>query len=204
MYSQYLPGNTPLHRMPAASKIITLLVFVLLTFAAQGLKYAAVCFFAAVVITVIAGVSPLTMIRKIRHVLVLLMVGFVFNLIFIGWQDALAVFVRLCAVVITTQIFAFTTPPDILMNTLEDRFHVKDEYIASVIIAMAFIPILQRTWQELRMAQEARGCSWNEGNPVERMKSMIPILIPLFRFSLEKSEKLGEALTVKGYSAKKH
>lgn len=204
MYSQYMPGNTPLHRMSAASKIIGLLIFVLLSFAAQELKYAAVCFFAAVVITTITGVSPLTMIRKIRHVLVLLTVGFVFNLIFIGWQDALAVFLRLCAIVITTQIFTFTTPPDVLMNTLEDRFHVKDEYIASVFIAMAFIPILQRTWQELRMAQAARGFSWNEGNPMERIKNMLPVLIPLFRFSLEKSEKLGEALTIKGYSAKQH
>ncbi len=157
------------------------------------------CF--SVVVAFTAGIHPNKLFLKTRYILVLLLTGFVFNALFRGLDTALPVFLRLYAIVILAQVFIFTTAPEELMDCAENKFHINKEYLISIMIAAAFLPILQDSFHEIRTAQEARGADWMHGGLRAKIKGMIPLLVPMFRFTLQKAETLGEALTIKGFSS---
>ena len=47
-------------------------------------------------------------------------------------------------------------------------------------IALRFIPMLILEADKIMKAQQARGADFESGNLIQRMKSLIPLLIPLF------------------------
>ena len=49
-------------------------------------------------------------------------------------------------------------------------------------------------------AQRARGVDFGEGNLVQKMKAIIPLLIPLFVSSFNRAEDLATAMEARGYS----
>ena len=48
-------------------------------------------------------------------------------------------------------------------------------------------------------AQRARGVDFNEGNLIQKVKSVIPILIPLFASSFKRADALATAMEARGY-----
>ena len=48
-------------------------------------------------------------------------------------------------------------------------------------------------------AQKARGVDFGEGSIVQKVKAMIPILIPLFATSLKRADSLAIAMEARGY-----
>ena len=88
------------------------------------------------------------------------------------------------------------------MSSLENDLHIKRGYVISLMISMAFIPILQNVYQNIRISQTMRGAEFLSGTISERIKGLASILITIFRFALQKTEILGEAITIKGYSQK--
>lgn len=202
MYSQYIEGQSLLHKMPVSVKLIGLILLILSGFMLHSLVFALIFFLCAIALIFVAGISPLKVVRKTKHIFILLFVGFIFNLLYTSCRNAAVIFLRLYSIALITQIFTMTTPASMLMDELERTFHIKNEYIVSMMIAMAFLPILESTFQEIRMAQTARGCDWSGHGLISRIKRLLPILIPLFSFSLRKAETLGEALTIKGYRGK--
>ena len=202
MYSQFVEGNSFIHRLPVLTKLICLFLYIISGFFLKNLLPVGIYFGFSVVMVLAAGISLPQMVRKTRHILVLLLVGFCFNLFFLPWQGSLVVFLRLYSIVIAAQVFTMTSRPEEIMDILEDKLHVKNEYVVSIMIALAFLPILQRVYQDIVKAQTSRGSTWMYGDIISRIRGVIPIIIPVFRFALRKSEMLGEALTIKEYSSK--
>ena len=52
-------------------------------------------------------------------------------------------------------------------------------------------------------AQKARGVDFGEGSIVQKVKAMIPILIPLFATSLKRADSLAIAMEARGYQGGK-
>ena len=48
-------------------------------------------------------------------------------------------------------------------------------------------------------AQRARGIDFGEGNLYNQMKSIVPMLIPLFVSSINRAEELATAMEARGY-----
>ena len=191
-----------IHRLSVLTKINCLFLYIISGLFLRNLPSVGIYFVFAVLMVLAAGVSLLQMFRKTRHVLFLLFIGFCFNLFFLPWQESVVVFLRLYSIVIAAQIFTMTSRPEDIMGTLEHRLHVKNEYVVSAMIALAFLPILQRVYQDIVKAQASRGSTWMYGDIISRFRGVIPIIIPVFRYALQKSEMLGEALTIKGYALK--
>lgn len=47
-------------------------------------------------------------------------------------------------------------------------------------IALRFIPILLEETDKIMKAQMARGADFESGNIIQRVKNMVPLLVPLF------------------------
>ena len=66
-------------------------------------------------------------------------------------------------------------------------------------IALRFIPTLLEETDKIMKAQQARGADFESGNLIQRVKNMIPILIPLFVGSFRIAQDLALAMEARCY-----
>ena len=57
-------------------------------------------------------------------------------------------------------------------------------------IALRFIPTLLDETDKIMKAQQARGADFDTGNLIQKAKSLIPILVPLFISAFRRAEEL--------------
>jgi len=66
-------------------------------------------------------------------------------------------------------------------------------------IALRFIPILVEETDKIMKAQMARGADFESGNIIQRAKSLIPILVPLFVSAFRRANDLAMAMEARCY-----
>ena len=66
-------------------------------------------------------------------------------------------------------------------------------------IALRFIPILLEETDKIMKAQMARGADFESGNLLQRAKSMVPILVPLFISAFRRADELATAMEARCY-----
>ena len=66
-------------------------------------------------------------------------------------------------------------------------------------IALRFIPILMEETEKIKKAQMARGADFETGNLVRRIKSLVPILVPLFVSAFQRANDLALAMEARCY-----
>ncbi|MEE3233582.1 MAG: energy-coupling factor transporter transmembrane component T [Candidatus Latescibacterota bacterium] len=112
---------------------------------------------------------------------------------------------RLCAMVVASALLTLTTAPMEITAGLEKLFsplryfRVPVAELALVIsIALRFIPILVEEAENLRKAQLSRGADFG-GNPIQRARSLLPLLVPLFISAFDRADRLALAMESRGY-----
>lgn len=81
------------------------------------------------------------------------------------------------------------------------RFGAPVDDIAMMIsIALRFIPTTAREAQTIQLAQKARCANFDDGNPLIRLKSWIPVLIPLFVRLFRRADDLADAMDARCYA----
>ena len=161
-------------------------------------------------------------VRGLKAIVFLLLISISFNLFLtngrvifrIGFLKVtheglrLAVFMglRLMYLVIGSSVMTLTTTPNQLTDGLEkslgclNRIHVPVHEISMMMsIALRFIPILIEETDKIMKAQMARGADFESGNLVQRAKSMIPILVPLFVSAFRRATDLAMAMEARCY-----
>jgi len=66
-------------------------------------------------------------------------------------------------------------------------------------IALRFIPTLMEETEKIIKAQIARGADFDSGNIVNRIKNVIPIIIPLFINAFHRADELAIAMEARCY-----
>ena len=100
----------------------------------------------------------------------------------------------------------FTTTPNELTDGIEEllgplnKIRVPVHEIAMIMsIALRFIPILLEETDKIMKAQIARGADLESGNMIQKAKSMIPILVPLFVSAFRRANDLAMAMEARCY-----
>ena len=96
--------------------------------------------------------------------------------------------VRIVALIAGTSLLTYTTSPIVLTDAIERlleapfaKLHLPVHELAMMMtIALRFIPTLIEETDKIMNAQKARGAMLDTGKLTERVKAMVPILIPLF------------------------
>ena len=70
-------------------------------------------------------------------------------------------------------------------------------------MSLRFVPTLMDDTTRIMNAQKARGVDFGEGSIVQKVKAMIPILIPLFATSLKRADSLAIAMEARGIRGKR-
>ena len=66
-------------------------------------------------------------------------------------------------------------------------------------IALRFIPILMEETDKIMKAQTARGADFESGGLVQKAKSLIPVLVPLFISAFRRADDLATAMEARCY-----
>lgn len=221
---QYFQGNSIVHKMDPRTKIIVGLIYIFVLFIASNffsLLLGVIFIFGTVILS---GVSLTLLKKSIGPVIPLLGISLIFNIFFtdgaVLWKLGIlkitdrgiwaAVFmcIRLVCLVIGTYIFTYTTSIMQITHGLEQllkplnkiNFPVQ-EIAMTMTIALRFIPTLVEEADKIISAQKARGADMDSGSVIKRVKSRIPILIPLFMASFQRADELTLAMSCRCYDS---
>jgi biotin transport system permease protein len=191
----YRPGRSVLHRAPAWSKLLVLLLAgassVLLDRPWQvGAALAVVLAGYAV-----AGVPPGVMLRQARPLVWILGAVALFHVLATGWERAFVVVGLLVALVLLAALVTLTTRTSELVEVLVRwlrplRLLRVDPERVGLLLALGIrsVPVVLGLAQEVRDAQRARGLT----------ASPTAYAVPLVIRSLRHADELGEALAARG------
>jgi len=219
---QYYPGGSAVHRLDARTKIIATLLYIIELFVVNdfwGFLIAAAALFAVIAISrvpvrfIFRGLTAVFLIIAFTFVLNLFMVdGRVLwhwkflTITYEGLSRAFFMAVRLVLLIIGSSMLTLTTKPIELTDGLEkllkpfSRIGLPSHEIALMMtIALRFIPTLMEETDKIIKAQQARGADFESGNLLQRAKSLIPILVPLFISSFRIAQDLALAMEARCY-----
>ena len=220
---QYFPGNSFIHRLDPRTKLIALVVYIVALFlAVSWVSYALVAAFLLLCIKIstipaksfIKGMKPLIMILAFTGILNLfftdegdVLVDFwVITITTGGVQRAIFMVLRILLLICGTFLLTYTTSPisltdglEALMNPLKKIKVPVHELSMMMCIALRFIPTLIEETDKIISAQKARGADFESGKLLERVKALIPILVPLFISAFRRADELATAMECRCY-----
>ena len=114
--------------------------------------------------------------------------------------------IRITALIMISALLTFTTSPTQLTDAIERllkplaKLHVPvHEFAMMMTIALRFIPTLLEETDKIMSAQKARGADLESGGLIDRVKALIPILIPLFVSAFRRAFDLATAMECRCY-----
>ena len=100
-------------------------------------------------------------------------------------------------------LFICTTNPSEFAASL-NRIGVSYRISYAVALALRYIPDIQREYQDISQAQQARGVEMSKKAPLpERLKNAASILIPLILSSLARIDTISNAMELRGFGKQK-
>ena len=114
--------------------------------------------------------------------------------------------VRVMALIAGTSLLTYTTSPIVLTDAIEQllkplgRLHFPVHELAMMMsIALRFIPTLIEETDKIMNAQKARGAQLDNGKMTERIKALVPVLVPLFISAFRRADELAMAMECRCY-----
>lgn len=220
---QYIPGDSFIHKLDPRVKIIISIIYIINLFLINNfIGYIFVAAFT--LMAIIISKVPFSFIYKgLKPIFILIIITALLNIFMTSGGDViykwhfitiyenglrLAGFmvVRLIFLIVGTSLLTFTTSPieltdgiESLLNPLKKVGVPAHELAMMMTIALRFIPTLMDETDKIMKAQMARGADFESGNLIQRAKSLIPLLVPLFISSFRRAEDLSMAMEARCY-----
>ena len=220
---QYFPGNSFVHRLDPRTKLLILVIYIVALFTASNwISYGIVLAFLAISIW-ISTIPLKSILRGMKPLVMILIFTGILNLFFTAGETVLvsfwgiditlegiirAVFMmaRILMLITGTFLLTYTTSPISLTDGLESllgplkvlRLPVH-ELSMMMCIALRFIPTLIEETDKIMSAQKARGADFESGNLMQRVKALVPILVPLFISAFRRADELATAMECRCY-----
>ncbi|MBQ3890769.1 MAG: energy-coupling factor transporter transmembrane protein EcfT [Lachnospiraceae bacterium] len=219
---QYYPQESVIHRLDPRVKLFGTFLFIISLFINDNfIGYIASVLFLATVI-ILSKVPFSFMVRGMKAIVLLLLFSVVLNLFMTegevlvsfwkltitkeGLYTAVFMALRLSFLIIGSSIMTLTTTPNHLTDGLEKSLgflkviRVPVHEISMMMsIALRFIPILMEETDKIMRAQMARGADFESKNLIKRIKSLIPLLVPLFVSAFRRANDLAMAMEARCY-----
>ncbi|MCD5326009.1 MULTISPECIES: energy-coupling factor transporter transmembrane component T family protein [Pontibacillus] len=220
---QYVPGNSPVHHMDPRAKITIIFFFVIVVFFANSVaSYAALGLFALISVA-ITRISPRFIAKGLKPVWFLIIFTFLLHLVvtkegtvlfsILGFDvysgaliQGVAISLRFFLLILITSLLTLTTTPIAITDAIESMLHplkkVKfpvHELALMMSISLRFIPTLMQETEKISKAQASRGVDFRTGPVKERLKAIVPLLVPLFVSAFKRAEELAMAMEARGY-----
>ena len=196
MLSLYVPGRSPVHRLPAGAKLLALAVGSSALFVVPGIPVHSVELLTVLALFRIARLPWREVLDQLRPALVFLVPIFLFHAFVTDWVLGLETVLRILVLLLLAVIVTLTTKLSDMIEVLEKimrplRFAGINPAKVGMMLSMVIrlIPLMMRQAGEILEAQRARGLDRNA----------IALLVPLLIKALKMADDLSDAMDARGY-----
>ena len=220
---QYLPGKSLIHRLDPRTKILLTIVYIAMIFCVSNPVWYVIPLAFLILCAKMSGLKAAQLLKTVKPLRFLLILTFVLNLFFssgetvlVSWgvlritREGLITAVHFCMrlifLVAGTSVLTLTTSPISLCDGMEtllkplSKLHFPAHELAMMMtIALRFIPTLIEETEKIMNAQKARGAMIDNGTFTQRIKALVPVLIPLFISAFRRADELAMAMECRCY-----
>jgi energy-coupling factor transport system permease protein len=223
LFGRYKSLDTPIHRLDPRVKLIwTFAVMALLAFTLDALVYVGITVY-LLTLAVMSRLPRENALPAAKSFLILFTITFVLHVLFapsggkvffeiagvkvssLGVQNGLLYSYRIFLFLLTAMVANLTTSPvhmtDGIMKLIRPLRFIRvpvSEISVMIFIALRFIPILSDEARTIRAAQLSRGLRQGRGI-IGRMRTVTPLLLPLFLGAIRRADHLALAIESRGY-----
>lgn len=221
---QFYPAESIIHNIDARVKIIATFIYIITLFLIKDFIGFVFVGLMLAIVTKISKVPVKFMLKGIKGIFIIIILTSLINIFTIrdgmvifeaGWikitvtgvLTALKIVIRLILLIMGSSLMTLTTTPIKLTDGIEyllkpfRKIGVPAHDIAMMMtIALRFIPTLLDETDKIMKAQQARGADFETGNLIQRAKSLVPILVPLFISAFRRADELAMAMEARCYS----
>lgn len=220
---QYYQGDSLIHRLDPRLKVVGVFIYLISLFCFRyviGFLVAGLFF---VLVLKLSKVPFRYVIKGLKPILFLLIFTAALNLLWTpgetiwkfgilnltkeGIYKCIFMAFRLILLIIGSSLLTLTTTPNQLTDAMEHllgplkRFGAPVHEVAMMMsIALRFIPILLDETDKIMKAQMSRGADFESGNIMQRMRSMVPLMVPLFISATRRANELAYAMDARCYN----
>ena len=202
---QYYQTDSALHRLDPRVKLVGTFAYLIALFVVDSwVGYLLAALFLAAMIR-LSNVPFRYIVRGMKTILFLLLITVCFNLFLtpgeVIWQFGFLKMSRegLSFAIKMALRLQLTDALESLMRPLK-KIHVPVHEISMMMsIALRFIPILMEETDKIMKAQIARGADFESRNLVKKIKSLVPLLVPLFISAFRRANDLAMAMEARCY-----
>ncbi len=209
---QYVPGNSPLHRMNPVTKILLTLSVCIAAFLTDNLFVLLFLLVFDLMIGVAAGAArkAFSIFKGLFKVSLFL---FVLQVLFIrrgnrlfwivtdeGILTAAAVVLRLLVVCLPLALILTVTQVSDIANAMVQVLHVPYAYAFTLTTAIRFIPQFMEEMGGIMESQTARGVEFDSKNVFKKLGMLFPLCAPLLISSVRRTGATATAAEVRGFN----
>lgn len=220
---QYFPGNSFLHKLDPRTKIISSIILMIALFISWSYESLALSTLFTILVIAFSRVPLKIYLKSLKMVLIITLFSSFINIFYgvgepiihIGFMEitqdginnSIFVMLRILNLMLISSAFMFTTSPNDMTYGLErlmkpiQRLNINvSDIIMMMTIALRFIPTIIEETQRITDAQKSRGADMNNKNLLKKIKSFVPVLIPLFISSFRRAYDLALAMECRCYN----
>lgn len=223
LLGRYIPYDSFVHSLDARSKLFATIIYISFLFLANNwLSYLILLLFALLGVYLsklpvsyfLKGIRPMLVLISFTAFLQILFTPGgqeLFSLGFItiseaGLSRGILIFMRFVLIIVVSTLLTLTTEAleiadaiEFYLSPLKKLNFPVAETTMMLSISMRFVPTMLDEAEVIMNAQKSRGVSFDEGNIIDRIKSFIPILVPLFVNSYDRAPQLATAMEARAY-----
>lgn len=223
IFGRYIPGDSIIHRLDPRAKLLASFYFIGIIFLANNWQTYLFLFAFTMATIALSKIKYKFFINGVKPLIWLILFTIVLQVLFsrggevyfewgpivisqFGLLNGVFIFCRFVLIIFMSTLLTLTTAPLALTDAIEFllrplnvvKFPVH-EIALMLSIALRFVPTLMDETEKIMNAQRARGVDFGEGNVFQQMKSIVPLLVPLFVSSFNRAEELATAMEARGY-----
>jgi len=224
---EYVPRRSLIHNLHPLTKLVWSLVILILALVFNNPWYLAATVLSVVLVGLIGKVVKETLVYLGAMLLVSGFV-FVFQILFRpggqvlftvfpsswsvvgGWLPVteggvlygIAMSLRMLCIVSAFPVILSTTQPRDIIMAMVDTLRVPYDYAFMFTAALRFMPIVMSEVSTISQAQRSRAYAVEGWNPIRKFQAFAPIAMPIVFIAIEKADRLGLCMDLRGYGSK--
>lgn len=222
LFGRYWPVNSPIHSLDARMKITIVFLMVATVLLVGNWASIGICALVVFAFLAISKISPLRAVRSIAPLLIVVVFTALFNIVYldsgevllnVGWleitsgglESAAFMSARLALLLLLGSFLTMTT------TTFEITFGIEGiflplarigvpvhEFAFVVSTALGFLPKLVEEFEDIRIAQDARGAKLAT-TPLKGIRALSSLVTPMFASVFRHADTLSLAMDARCY-----
>ncbi len=223
---EYIHRNSLIHNLHPLTKLFWAFVVMILSLVFNNPWYLGAIILTVILVGFIGKVGKETLVYLSALILVAIFV-FLFQILFrpegkllftvfpaswpvvggwlpvtdMGLRYGFAMSLRMIGLVSVLPVILTTTQPRDIVMALVENIHIPYDYAFMFTTALRFMPIILSEVSTISQAQRSRAYATEGWNPIRKLKAFAPIALPIVFIAIEKADRLGLCMELRGYGS---